>query len=188
MYDVLVDNLWGAGYIDYNAGTTILPFERCSSEASPCHDQRLCSRASRTMVTLKLGAVFVWWFHWGLSARENSIAVLYYIFIINFIFICAWIFTRGWFSWVADFGGESCEGKFKYFANLTLLCLSQAQTLGSHYCGPFDHCWPIERFSTLLTPSSITSFFGDMKMSFLMLKPIVAGFALAESWTRKKVI
>ena len=40
--------------------------------------------------------------------------------------------------------------------------------------------------STLLTPSAITSFFGDMKMSFLMLKPIVAGFALADSWTRKK--
>ena len=147
MYEVLVDNLWSAGYIDYNAGTTSLPLERCSSEASSCHYQRLCSRASRMTVTLKLGAGSVWWFHWGLSARENSIAVLYYIFIFNFILICARIFTCGWFSWLADFGGESCEGKFKDFANLTLPCLSQAQKLESNYYGPFDHCWPIERFS-----------------------------------------
>ena len=144
MYNVLVANLCSAAYIDYNAGTTILPLERCSSEASSCHDQRLCSRASRTTVTLKLGAVPVWWFHWGLSARENSIAVLYYILIFNFMLICAGILTCGWFSWVADFGGESCEGKFKDFANLTLLCLSQAQSLDSYHYGPFDH-WPIER-------------------------------------------
>ena len=155
MYDVLVDNLWRAGYIDYNAGTTILPLERCSSEASPCQDQRLCSRASRMTLTLKLGAVSVWCFHSGLSARENSISVLCYIFIL----ICAGIFTCGWFSWVADFGGESCEGKFKDFANLTLHCLSQAQTLESHYYGHCEHCWPKERFSVNFTHPQCNHFF-----------------------------
>ena len=143
MYDVLVDNVWSAGNIDYKARTTILPLERCSSEASSCQDQRLCSRASKMTLTLKLGTVSVWCFHWGLSARENSIAVLYHIFIL----ICAGIFTCGWFSWVAEFGGESCEGTFKDFANVTLLCLSQAQSLDSYHYGPFDH-WPIKRFSS----------------------------------------
>ena len=84
---------------------------------------------------------------------------LYYIFIFNFILICARIFTCGWFSWLADFGGESCEGKFKDFANLTLHCLSQAQTLESHYYGHCEHCWPKERFSVNFTHPQCNHFF-----------------------------
>ena len=84
---------------------------------------------------------------------------LYYIFIFNFILICARIFTCGWFSWLADFGGESCEGKFKDFANLTLHCLSQAQTLERHYYGHCEHYWPKERFSVNFTHPQCNHFF-----------------------------
>ena len=57
--------------------------------------------------------------------------------------------------------GNPVKGRLKIFANMTLLCLSQAQSLDSHYYGPFDH-WPIKRFSSqviIFAPPQFNHFF-----------------------------
>jgi len=55
---VVVVEVVGVGVEESSVGLSSA-LERCSSEASPCQDQRLCSRASRMTVTLKLEAVSV---------------------------------------------------------------------------------------------------------------------------------
>lgn len=55
---VVVVEVVGVGVEESSVGLSSA-LERCSSEASSCHYQRLCSRASRMTLTLKLGAVLV---------------------------------------------------------------------------------------------------------------------------------